>query len=84
MDPRTLDYALTRHAVVFANLRERWGNQAHLDLGAFLAGWFLAVHELPFTRPPINHPTETSILAGHREGTSALTIWKREQEDHRG
>jgi hypothetical protein len=77
MTPTSLDYALTRYAVEFRRREDMGaGYGASLDLGAFVAGWYLAIHGLPVPALEIGHPARSSFAAGHREATSALAIAK--------
>ena len=47
-------------------------NQGAIDIGAFLAGWFLAVNGLERPSIAINHPARTSLIQGWSEGDAAL------------
>ncbi len=79
-NPASLDYALLRYSVAYTAMHGWIGNQASIDLGAFLGGWFLAASGLDLPPMAAGFPGRRSWTLGHSEGASALVLWRR---DHR-
>ena len=80
MTPDSLDYALVRYAAE-CRVRHDLAPGFTVDLGAWLAGWFSAVHGLPRAELPLNHTGRSSYTRAYQDAVACLEIERQRKED---